>query len=196
MVLGGFAVLMLFISVRMARKAVRDPRGAAIVRADTRIPVDHDNGAYCPWTPDGRVRITRRCGITLALAGLGTGLLSGLVGVGGGFVIVPSLSAFTRMSAHRAVATSLLVIATISAAGLASFLLGGGSLPLGTTAVFVAGGLCGMALGTALAVRLSPVALQKVFAAVVAIVAIFVIVKNLVGPAPTQPHDGAASTSR
>ena len=106
-------------------------------------------------------------------------MLSGLFGVGGGFIIVPALVFFTRMGVHRAVATSLLVITLVCASGLSSFLLGGGGLPLAVTAWFAIGGILGMAIGTVVARRLSPVGLQKVFAVAIVGIAIFVLAKNL-----------------
>ena len=49
--------------------------------------------------------------------GIATGVLSGLFGVGGGFVIVPALVLFSSMAIHRAVGTSLLVITLVSISG-------------------------------------------------------------------------------
>ncbi|MEZ5583016.1 MAG: TSUP family transporter [Candidatus Competibacteraceae bacterium] len=54
-----------------------------------------------------------------------TGLLSGLFGVGGGFLIVPALVLVLSMPIHKAAATSLLVIAIISVAGVIAHLLTG-----------------------------------------------------------------------
>jgi hypothetical protein len=68
-------------------------------------------------------------------------LLSGLFGVGGGFLIVPALVLVASLPMHRAVATSLLIIAIISAAGSASYLLAGRPLALEVTILFVLGGL-------------------------------------------------------
>ena len=174
-----FAILMLYIAARMWRQAVRDPRSTAAVRARLDAADDDDAGPFCQFDPSGRIRIDSRCGRALAVAGLGAGVLSGLFGVGGGFIIVPALVLFTRMSVHRAVATSLLVIALVCASGLASFLVGGGALPLSLTALFVGGGVSGMALGTVVAKRLSPVGLQQLFALAIVAVALFVLMKNL-----------------
>jgi hypothetical protein len=53
--------------------------------------------------------------------GLGVGALTGLVGAGGGFLIVPSLVFLTRLSMHNAVATSLLVIVLNTSAAFAGY---------------------------------------------------------------------------
>ena len=177
--LTGFALLMVAIAARMWRQAVRDPRSAAAVRARVEADGADDAGPFCRFDPAGRIRLDSRCGRALVVAGLLAGVLSGLFGVGGGFIIVPALVFFTGMSAHRAVATSLLVIALVCASGVASFFVGGGALPLGTTALFVVGGLAGMAGGTLTARRLSAAGLQKVFAVAIVAVAVFVLIKNL-----------------
>ena len=115
----------------------------------TPIPAD-DRGPACRRDPSGRLQLTSRCFAVLAVAGLVTGVLAGLFGVGGGFVIVPALVLVTGMGIHRAVATSLLVIALIGTSGVASHLAAGRPLPLESTALFVLGGIAGMELGTLL----------------------------------------------
>lgn len=57
----------------------------------------------------------------LAIAGVCVGVLAGLVGVGGGFLIVPVLLALTAITIHRAIATSLLIIAMQSFAGFGKY---------------------------------------------------------------------------
>ena len=116
----------------------------------------------------------------MSLAGVLTGVLSGLYGVGGGFIIVPALVLFSGMGIHRAVATSLMVIALVSASGLLSYLLAHQPLQTRIAMPFVIGGIIGLGLGTIVARKLSPVRLQKVFAIVIVAVAAFVIVKNVV----------------
>lgn len=78
----------------------------------------------CRYDPSGQLRFTSRCAVRLALTGSATGLLSGLFGVGGGFLIVPALVLVASLPMRRAVATSLWVIAIISALGFASHVPG------------------------------------------------------------------------
>jgi uncharacterized membrane protein YfcA len=115
----------------------------------------------------------------LTAAGLVTGVLSGLFGVGGGFVIVPALVFVSGLDIHRAVATSLLVIALVSAAGVASYLAAGRDLPWESTGLFVVGGTAGMGLGTLAAGRISGPGLQKLFAAAMLAVAVFIVTKSI-----------------
>ena len=124
--------------------------------------------------------LTSRCTLLLAAAGVGTGVLAGLFGVGGGFVIVPALVACARMTIHRAVATSLLAITLVSASGLTAHLLAGRSLPWDIAAAFVAGGVAGMVAGTAVGRRLPAARLQRVFAGAVLGVAAFVVLRSVI----------------
>ena len=65
------------------------------------------------------------CRVGIAI-GAFTGLIIGLIGVGGGFVMVPILRRFTNMSTHGIVATLLLVIALAGTAGVLTRLSHGG----------------------------------------------------------------------
>jgi uncharacterized protein len=180
MLLALFAGLMTLVAVRMWTQAARRPEDARAVRATrTPIPAD-DRGPACRRDPSGRLQLTSRCFAVLAVAGLVTGVLAGLFGVGGGFVIVPALVLVTGMGIHRAVATSLLVIALISTSGVASHLAAGRPLPLESTALFVLGGIAGMELGTLLGRRLGGPGLQKLFAVAMVAVAAFIVAETFI----------------
>jgi uncharacterized membrane protein YfcA len=101
---------------------------------------------------------------TLIGIGIGTGFLSGLLGIGGGFLIVPALRKFTTLDMQRAVATSLVVIALVSAAGIASA-AAQHALVLDHVAVsFVIGSTLGMTAGRRMTRRYSDATLQRLFA--------------------------------
>ena len=174
--LAGFALLMLAVASRMWRQADRRPAETRIVRAGA-DPGDDGAGPACRYDPAGRLLFTSRCATRLALAGSATGLLSGLFGVGGGFLIVPALVLVASLPMRRAVATSLWVIAIISMIGLLSHILAGHRLNVGITISFVLGGLGGMALGIAVGRRIVGPILQKLFAGMIVAVAGFVLVE-------------------
>ena len=123
--------------------------------------------------------MTSHCAVLLTGVGFATGVLSGLFGVGGGFVIVPALVIFSGMGIHRAVATSLLVITLVSISGVSSHVLAGRSIAWQTTLLFVAGGVGGLLLGNSLGRYISGPILQRVFAAAIVAVASFVMVRTL-----------------
>lgn len=169
-----FAGLMLIIAARLWQQASRRPPDAQACP----FPETQD-GPTCQRDAAGVLNLTSRCAVLLGIVGVLTGVLSGLFGVGGGFVIVPALVLFSGMSIHRAVGTSLLVIALVSVSGVASQLWAGRAIPPLVTALFVAGGIGGLFAGQQIGRRLSGPALQKVFAVAIVAVAAFVIVRNL-----------------
>ncbi len=120
------------------------------------------------------------CYLRLGGGGAAAGLLSGLFGVGGGFIIVPALLFVTGMNIHRAVATSLLVIFLISISGVAAHVLHGQLFPMPLSVLFLGGGFTGMPLGSALRARLSGPVLQKIFAVGRWLVAAWMLAKNLI----------------
>jgi uncharacterized membrane protein YfcA len=127
---------------------------------------------------DGSGAAQRSRRLTLAGAGVGVGALTGFLGVGGGFLIVPALTLLAGLPIHTAVGTSLLVIALNAAAGLAGH-LGQAHIPLGLTAAFTAASLAGAALGGWLAGRLEANPLRRGFAGFVVLIGLALLVANL-----------------
>jgi uncharacterized membrane protein YfcA len=166
-----FAMLMLVIAARMWLKATGPAPASATGCADV--------GPTCRRDPQGKLRMTSRCAVLLAVVGLLAGVMAGLFGVGGGFVIVPALVTFAGMSIQRAIGTSLLVIALVSASGTAGYLLAGETMSAGVVARFIVGAILGLAAGTALAGRLAGPTLERVFASAIVGVAVLVIARTL-----------------
>jgi uncharacterized membrane protein YfcA len=81
----------------------------------------------------------------LKLVGMGliTGVLAGLLGIAGGFVLVPALVLFGGLEMCRAIDTSMFSIALIGVAAMSAHWLAGQRPPLDTVAVFTVGGLLG-----------------------------------------------------
>lgn len=72
----------------------------------------------CTLNPStGRLAWTTKCFVVLASIGIATGALSGLLGVGGGFFLVPALARLTNLRLESIVCTSQAVIALVSTAG-------------------------------------------------------------------------------
>jgi uncharacterized membrane protein YfcA len=110
-------------------------------------------------------------------AGGGVGLLTGFLGVGGGFLIVPTLTLLAGLPIHTAVGTSLLVIAANAAAGLAGH-LHQGELPLGLTAAFTTASVLGALLGVRLSGRFEPARLRRAFAGFVVLIGLALLAAN------------------
>jgi len=135
-------------------------------------------GRHCAPDDDGYrpLRLGR-----IALYGVGVGLVSGLVGAGGGFLLVPALVLLAGLPMPTAVGTSLVVIAMQSFAGLAGHLASvqiDWRLATTVTAAAVAGGLVGGRL-TAL---VDATALRKVFGWFVLLMASLILTQEA-GPA-------------
>lgn len=98
-----------------------------------------------------------------AAIGVGVGVLTGFLGVGGGFLIVPALILLAGIGARQAIAASLGIIFLNSAAGLVGH-LGEVELDWAGVGAFVAAALAGMWAGVRLADRVPDAALRKGFA--------------------------------
>jgi len=129
---------------------------------------------------DWAVRLNR--GNLPRLVGIGgaAGLLSGFFGIGGGFLIVPGLMLATGMTILNAIASSLVGVTTFGVTTAANYALSG-MVEWGPAAIFIAGGALGGLAGTraahALAGRRG--ALNLMFAVLIALVAVYMLVRSL-----------------
>lgn len=110
-------------------------------------------------------------------AGLGVGVLTGFLGVGGGFLVVPALVLFGGLDTRRAIGTSLAVIAANALFGLLGQLRHV-TFPAGLTLAFTASAIVGMRFGVLAGGRLPERALRRVLAVFILVVAIILLVRN------------------
>ncbi len=147
-----FALLMLVVALLMVRRRpVRVPEG------------------------NGRTAMLRLLGIAL-----GSGLLAGFFGIGGGFLIVPGLLLATGMNMLNAIATSLFSVAAFGLTTAFNYALSG-LVDWWLALKFIGGGLVGGWLGAMVAGRLSRgrEALTYLFSAAIAAVALFMLYRTL-----------------
>lgn len=158
--LGAFAVLMVAPAVVLWRRS-RSPMPAA-------------SGACPP--------LRLRCDIG---AGVTVGFLTGMFGVGGGFLVVPALALCLAFSMRAAVGTSLAIVSSTSLLGLTAHLVSGRVLDAGPTVVLLVGCVTGALVGAQLAGRLPQRAVATAFTGLVGIVAAWLLVSTtlLGGPA-------------
>ncbi|EST25101.1 hypothetical protein N566_24630, partial [Streptomycetaceae bacterium MP113-05] len=124
----------------------------------------------------------RTCLPRSILAGLCVGLLTGLFGVGGGFVIVPALILLLGLSAQQAVATSLAVVFLNSVAGLTAHAGAVGGIDYPVLVLFAASSLTVSLLAARLAPRLPAASVRRWFACIVLAVAAGVATTALLAP--------------
>jgi uncharacterized membrane protein YfcA len=114
----------------------------------------------------------------IALGGVGVGFLTGFLGVGGGFLVVPALVFLLGMEMRDAVGSSLVVIALNSAAGVAGH-LNDGAFPWGLILFFVLAGVAGLLVGLQITRRISAERLRQAFAGFVIALGVTLLAINL-----------------
>jgi uncharacterized membrane protein YfcA len=164
LILGGFALLMLAAGAAMWRKGEGEPAAG-----------DPDGAAICP-----PLRLPRDL-----LAGAAIGFLTGFFGVGGGFLIVPTLAVAFAFTMRTAVGTSLAIISATSLIALAAHLASGRTLDLPVITAMGSACVVGALAGVRLASRVPQRALGRSFAVLIASVAAYLAVSAafLGGPA-------------
>lgn len=163
-----FACVLAYVAVQMYRRASGSyaaPASASFVpcRLDTTC---------------GRLIWTLPCARVLAMWGALAGFLSGLLGVGGGFVIVPALKRSTDLPMQTIVASSLGVVALVSVSGVVSSTLLG-HMNWAIAIPFAAGAVGAMLIGRRFAAHLSSSRLQQGFAVIAGVIAFGLVVKVL-----------------
>lgn len=149
-----FALLMIVVSVNMIRKKPSDKE-------------ETPNASYTNF-------------IGLLLIGFISGILTGLVGVGGGFIIIPALVFFARTPVKTSVGTSLIVIAANSFMGFgAEVLERSDAINWKFLLTFSALSIAGIYIGFALAYKISSAQLKKVFGLFVLLTGIAIIITEV-----------------
>lgn len=154
----GFAVMMVATSVAMIRGR-RNSKDSSDSAHDRKMPV-----------------------FKVLAEGIVVGLVTGLVGAGGGFLVVPALALLGGLPMPVAVGTSLVVIAMKSFAGLAGYLTTV-SLDWVLIGSITLAAIAGSVLGARLAGRIPEAALRKGFGIFVLVMGVFVLVQELPGAA-------------
>lgn len=136
----------------------------------------------------------------IAVDGILVGTLTGYVGVGGGFLIVPALTILGGLPLHLATGTSLLVIAVTAGSGFLWSLIGhpelAGQLDWPVLGAIAAVGMAGSLAGRRLAGRFDDRVLRRAFAAALVLLAVVVLRDALPGTLATPPIRAAAPGSR
>ncbi len=161
LLIGAFALVMLAAAVATWRKA------------DDSSGEDQgtwESGGACP-----PLRMPRDL-----IAGIAVGFLTGIFGVGGGFLIVPTLAVALAFTMRTAVGTSLAIITATSLLGLVVHLLAGRGLDLGITLAMTATCVVGALAGVAAATRVPHRQLGRGFALLVTGVAVYLLISATV----------------
>ena len=150
-----FASILIVVSIRMLIQAQQEITGN-VPKERPAPPCKLDQSI-------GRLIWSVPCARSLMGSGAVAGFLSGLLGVGGGFIIVPALKKVTDLPMQSIVATSLGVLALISIAGVTSATVAG-HLNWSIGIPFAGGAVAGMLLGSVIARQISGPRIQQAFA--------------------------------
>ncbi len=115
--------------------------------------------------------------VLMLSVGFGVGLLTGVIGIGGGFLIVPALVILGRVPMKSAVGTSLLVIALNSASGYLGH-HGREVVPWDFVARFTGVAIIGILTGTALVRHISTRQLKRAFAFLLIVIGVLILWQN------------------
>jgi len=133
--------------------------------------------------PRLEVTAPKRSYLKIVVDGLVVGALTGLVGVGGGFLIVPALVLLGGLPMHLAVGTSLVIVVLKSASGFYKYLLllpqQGYSVNWDIVLIFAALGIAGSLFGGRLAASIPQVALRRGFAGFLLVMGVFILWQSL-----------------
>jgi len=162
-----FALAMFAASARLLLQQGERQAGSGLVEDGAGLSSLNKNCMLAPQT--GRLNWTRSCAMTLAAIGAMSGLLTGMLGVGGGFLIVPAFRQWTNIRMHGMVALVSLG-ATLSA-------LHAGAQVNATGALFIAAVVAGMSGGRMAAPRLPARHLQRGFAMLSIVVALYLLLR-------------------
>lgn len=139
-----------------------------------------------PDTAAAQVPDVRRFRVTALAVGLFAGVLSALLGVGGGLVMVPAMALLLGIRQQRAVATSLAVIIPTALAAAFRYNQGAEPLDLRVVAWLAAGGVVGGVIGALIANAIGARHLRRIFGGFVILVGILMLTRLA-----DQPHPGA-----
>jgi uncharacterized membrane protein YfcA len=175
-----FAVMMLVAAIFMIRKS-HSPTASEPTLPTSEIA----EGLYAP-------PVCKYCWLWLLTEGLAIGVLTGLVGVGGGFAIVPALVLLGKVPMKEAIGTSLLIIVFNSIAGFLGY-WGKVDLDLHLMVSFTFIAAIGTLVGTHFSHRIDAKALQKGFGYFLIAVAAFVLFQQRHTFSSLQSHQNHSS---
>lgn len=181
LVFGPFAVIAAYFSARIAKHipsvvqlvlfAVVGLAGSYLMLRGGFKRTAQSEAAPYDFHPDHRTKVL------LALQGLGVGFLTGIIGVGGGFLIVPALVLVAGMPMRLAVGTSLLVITMNALSGFAGY-LGHTDIDWTLVAWFTSVAALGSIIGTVVSKRVPQQHLRQVFGYLLIVVSLYVLYRR------------------
>jgi hypothetical protein len=164
-----FSIILILVSLRSFLQARQELLGLSPIQ------IRHPPCALDPVT--GKFKWTAACLWVMIVIGSIAGFLSGLLGVGGGFVIVPALKKFTNLTQTSIISTSLGVMALISLGSIGMSAVAG-TLLWKTGLLFSGGAVLGLLLGRRFHHYLNPSRSQQAFAILTFLIAAYLLIHS------------------
>lgn len=166
-----FACVMLLVAQRLFQASRHPPGEDSPTLARTR---------HCIIDPEtGRLIWNIRAFFKLCLIGITSGLTTGLLGVGGGFILVPALLNCSNIPMNGIISTSLMIISLISTGAVIAAFSTGQLNFTGQAVFFIAGATGGMLAGRQFAQKIPATLLKQGFSVLIAGVAVMLIYRSL-----------------
>jgi len=163
--IGLFACIMLIVAARLFLTAARRASGGgAATTSRSKTCVINTKTGRIDWNVEAFLK--------LSLIGVISGMATGLLGVGGGFIVVPALLRCSNISMNGIVATSLMVITLISGGAVITAFMAGHLEVSRLSLLFIGGAVGGMLLGRQFVEVIPAARLQQTFAILVTGVAL------------------------
>ncbi len=143
---------------------IRQPKEKQSDHRELSVPQKHQSQFKYPW-------------LAITLEGLGVGVLTGFVGVGGGFAIIPALVLLGRIPMKEAIGTSLLIITFKSATGFIGY-LNQVNINWNLMLTFTTVAVLGVIWGAYFSGKIQGAKLQRAFGYFLIAVAIFILIKR------------------
>ena len=126
----------------------------------------------------GQTKVEKSSDAKVSSFGVLAGFASGFFGIGGGFLIVPSILYSSNLNMNRAVGTSLLAVGTF---GMVTAIRYGiaGQIIIPIAVLYVVGGIFGGMAGARISAGMNKTLLRKIFAVIIVVVGIYMAVQNL-----------------
>ena len=173
--LTAFSLLVIIVAVKLWRKSNDSTEDNQFTRSNISYSLKDNHEKINFWYIISSLSANKK--VRLTVGAIVTGCLSGLFGVGGGFIVVPTLIFLLSLSMKQAVATSLVVISIISTSGVINYLAQGGTMDTSILLQVGMGGLLGMLLAMPLSKKLAGAKLQKIFSGLMLLMAVMTLIK-------------------
>ena len=172
------AVVIMYSATTMLRSALKDGKKPVQEVNQTETPVETPVEGTTGKAPDAKPQTTRKQILQAIGIGLLAGPLSGFVGVGGGFLMIPLFISILHLNMREAAGTSLLAVFCLATpAAISQIIMGNVDFLVGIPVAI--GSIFGTSIGKRIAARMSERGLKLAFSVLLGVAAILLVINEL-----------------